>query len=233
MGNGVGLQINAIGQAYFPTTLIPSHTLHLNEFIHVPSITKNLLFVSKFAADTNVFFEFHAVNCFVKSQVNKQVLLKGSLGADGLYSFHHLPLLKDPTCLTSSSMVVASSSATNKSSSVVASDIESVHSLVSLPLHKNKAVSNTNRFVASFVSSSTSPNVWHHRLGYANSKSVKTILNLCNSSYNNAKLSEFCDSCCMGKSHKLHASMKNIEYATPFELIHTDLWGPEHHISNC
>jgi hypothetical protein len=63
--------------------------LHLKELLHVPAITKNLLPVSKFGADNDVFFEFHALDCYVKSQVDKQVILKGSLGADGLYSFHH------------------------------------------------------------------------------------------------------------------------------------------------
>jgi histone deacetylase 1/2 len=226
IGNGAGLNINSIGQASFSSKYSPNRILHLKELLHVPAITKNLLSVSKFAADNDVFFEFHALDCYVKSQVDKQVILKGSLGADGLYSFHHLPLLKDPMCLTGSAMPFSAQSATNKSSSTVTSDIESVHSSVSLPLSKNKAV-------ASFTASSSESNVWHHRLGHANTKSVKSILQLCNISYNNAKLSEFCDSCCIGKSHKLHAPSTDTVYTTPFELLHTDLWGPAHTPSHC
>jgi histone deacetylase 1/2 len=56
---------------------------------------------------------------------------------------------------------------------------------------------------------------------------------LCNISYNNAQLSEFCDSCCIGKSHKLQAPTTNTVYTTPFELIHTDLWGSAHTPSHC
>jgi histone deacetylase 1/2 len=226
MGNGVGLQIQSIGSASFQANKPFSHTLHLKELLHDPEITKNLLSVSKFAADNHVFFEFHAVDCYVKSQVNNQVLLKGSLGKDGLYCFHHLPLLKGPTCLTNSTVLCSTSSATNKSSSNVASDIESVHSLESVLLPSNKVV-------ASFVASSSSPNVWHHRLGHANSNSIKTILQLCKVSYNNTKFSDFCDSCCVGKSHRLHAPLTTTVYTTPFELIHTDLWGPAHTLSHC
>jgi hypothetical protein len=122
--------------------------LHLKELLHVPAITKNLLPVSKFGADNDVFFEFHALDCYVKSQVDKQVILKGSLGADGLYSFHHQPLLKDPMCLTSFALSLLAQSATNKSPSAATSDIESVHSSMSLPLSKNKDV-------ASFTNSSS------------------------------------------------------------------------------
>jgi histone deacetylase 1/2 len=99
IGNGVGLNIHVVGQASFKSSLAPSKSLYLKHILHVPTITKNLLSVSKFANDNNVYFEFHAVDCFVKSQVNHQVLLKGSLGAYGLYSFHHLPLTKGPSAL--------------------------------------------------------------------------------------------------------------------------------------
>ena len=52
----------------------------------VPSITKNLLSVSKFAKDNNVFFEFHFDACFVKDQDSQVVLLTEKV-KDGLYSF--------------------------------------------------------------------------------------------------------------------------------------------------
>ena len=40
----------------------------------------------------NVFFEFHANNCFVKSQVSKEVLLEGFMGTSGLYCFSTQPV---------------------------------------------------------------------------------------------------------------------------------------------
>ncbi|PON68903.1 hypothetical protein PanWU01x14_092200 [Parasponia andersonii] len=65
MGNGIGLSIQHIGSSNFPSQF---HTkmLSLNDLLHVPLITKNLISVSKFAKDNKVFFEFHPTICFVK-----------------------------------------------------------------------------------------------------------------------------------------------------------------------
>lgn len=54
-------------------------SLFLSQPLHVPSITKNLIIVSKFALDNCVFFEFHLNHCLVKSQVSNEILLQGSL----------------------------------------------------------------------------------------------------------------------------------------------------------
>lgn len=35
-----------------------------------------------------------------------------------------------------------------------------------------------------------------------------------------------CKSCCLGKSHRLPAPASYTAYTQPFELIHSDLWGP-------
>ena len=48
--------------------------------------------VSRFAKDNNVYFEFHSSVCFVKSQVDHSILLRGYLGRDGLYQFPLPPL---------------------------------------------------------------------------------------------------------------------------------------------
>ena len=55
LGNGMGLQISHIGCSFFST---PDHrkSLILDQLLHVPQITKNLLSVSKFCADNNAFF---------------------------------------------------------------------------------------------------------------------------------------------------------------------------------
>jgi histone deacetylase 1/2 len=226
IGNGVGLNISSIGHASFKSKLAPNHNLYLNQLLLVPSITINLLSVSKFALDNNVYFEFHAAHCFVKSQVNNQVLLKGSLGADGLYCFPHLPLTKGPTCLAS---VTQSSTASlpNKDQQVHNSDIGSADTLAF-----NKVSCNVSKHSISSTFSSQTAKLWHQRLGHANSKVLHNVLHLCNIAFNN-KNSDFCDSCCMGKSHKIHAPLTDTVYKNPFELIHTDLWGPAHHVSNC
>lgn len=67
MGNGQGLSIHSIGSTKISSRFDPSITLTLNNLLHVPSITKNLMYVSKFAKDNGVFFEFHPLTCFVKS----------------------------------------------------------------------------------------------------------------------------------------------------------------------
>lgn len=70
--------------------------MSLNNLLHAPGIARNLIFVSKFAKDNNVFFVFHCNYCFVKSQASKEVLLEGFLDAGGLYYFHNLPMDSSP-----------------------------------------------------------------------------------------------------------------------------------------
>jgi len=55
IGNNTGLSIKNIGFATY-TTPIFSTKFSLTHFLHMPSIFKNLLSVSKFARDNHVFF---------------------------------------------------------------------------------------------------------------------------------------------------------------------------------
>lgn len=80
----IGLPIHHIGHNSFFSN---SRVLHLKILLHVPSITKNLISVSQFCSDNNVFFEFHSTACFVKDQATKRVLLEGAVDG-GLYKFH-------------------------------------------------------------------------------------------------------------------------------------------------
>lgn len=59
MGNGQGLAINSIDSSLITSPFSPNVKLSLNNLLHVPAITMNLISVSKFAKDNNVFFEFH------------------------------------------------------------------------------------------------------------------------------------------------------------------------------
>ena len=61
-------------------------TLSLHNLLHVPSINKNLVSVSQFAKDNNVYFEFFPNHCFVKNQDTKEIILQGKV-KDGLYVF--------------------------------------------------------------------------------------------------------------------------------------------------
>jgi len=86
--NGQGLHVYLSGFAMFSSSPNPRVPLYLKNLLHVPSINKNLVSVSKFASDN--YFEFYPSIYSVKSQVDNSVILTGYLGFDGLYIF---PLL--------------------------------------------------------------------------------------------------------------------------------------------
>jgi histone deacetylase 1/2 len=88
------LPISSAGSSTFQSPLYPQHSLTLHNLLLVPSITKNLLSVSQFCKDNNVYFIFSANSCVVKSQASDAVLLKGQVGSDGLYEFPAMSLDK-------------------------------------------------------------------------------------------------------------------------------------------
>ncbi|KAL6335516.1 hypothetical protein AAG906_030644 [Vitis piasezkii] len=83
IGDGNSLPILHTGTKSF---FFPSKTFSLNQVLHVPHLSTNLISVSKFCTDNVVFFEFHSSYFFVKDQVTKKILLKGWL-RDDLYEF--------------------------------------------------------------------------------------------------------------------------------------------------
>ena len=86
VGNGKKLPILHIGSKFFLSTF---RNFHLKKVYHVSHLTTNLISVSKFCTNDNVFFEFHPKLFLVKDQVLRQVLLQGQL-KNGLYEFPHL-----------------------------------------------------------------------------------------------------------------------------------------------
>lgn len=89
--NGACLLISHFGHSSFKTST--NHVLYLNNLLHVPKITKNLISVSQFAKDNYVFFEFRPSFCCVKDRLTGKVLLKGTLH-EGLYQFNFLLILQ-------------------------------------------------------------------------------------------------------------------------------------------
>lgn len=63
IGNGKGLNIKHVSFGQFTTKDI---TLAMNTILHFLHIAKNLMSVSQFTCDNNVYFEFHANSCCVK-----------------------------------------------------------------------------------------------------------------------------------------------------------------------
>ncbi|MGR2462420.1 hypothetical protein ACUX4R_26465, partial [Salmonella enterica] len=134
VGNGQGLPIQSIGSALLPSSFNPTASLILKKLLVVPSITKNLVSVSRFARDNNVFFSFHANHCCVRHQDTYELLLTGAVGDDGLYYFDgpltkassqpavnvsSLSSLHSQSLSRSSQACLASKSAENKATSAI------------------------------------------------------------------------------------------------------------------
>lgn len=76
-GNGKQLEIIATGSSKLKS-------LNLHDILYGPNITKNILSVSKLAADNNILVEFDKNCCFVKDKLTGKTVLKGII-KDGLY----------------------------------------------------------------------------------------------------------------------------------------------------
>lgn len=61
--------------------------LFLHNLLRVPKIKKNLISVSQFANDNNVYFEFYPKYCLVRDMLTKNILLQGN-SENGLYKFN-------------------------------------------------------------------------------------------------------------------------------------------------
>ena len=135
IGNGQGLHINGSGSSSFLSPINSHVCFRLNNLLHVPSITKNLLSVSKFAKDNYVFFEFHPHHCLVKSQGTHETLLQGVVGVDGLYSFPNLNLQESFVLLSSAAKSPSSSADLSSRSRVVfnSSDVNKVSNVSLTP----------------------------------------------------------------------------------------------------
>jgi transposase InsO family protein len=81
VGNGNGLQISNTGSSF----LITPHTkLSLNDILHCPNASSNLLSIQKFCKDNNCYFKLTSSHFVVKDMLTKAVLLQGPSRA-GLY----------------------------------------------------------------------------------------------------------------------------------------------------
>ena len=92
IGNGLGLTVKHIVSTHLST---PTFSFLLNDVLHVPYITKNLIYVHKFTTDTNTLIEFNPTHFIVKDRTIGKVLLC-RLSKDGLYlfpsTFNKIPL---------------------------------------------------------------------------------------------------------------------------------------------
>jgi hypothetical protein len=72
--NGAGMDISHVGKTIVHTQC---RNLNLENILHVPSATKNLISVHRLTTDNNVFLEFHPNFFLIKDRDTKITLLKG------------------------------------------------------------------------------------------------------------------------------------------------------------
>ncbi|KAL5772666.1 hypothetical protein ACOSQ2_012590 [Xanthoceras sorbifolium] len=188
MGNEAGLPITSTS---FNTFDVNKHTFYLKKILHIPHIKKNLLSVSKFVKDNQVFLEFHPRYCLVKDQCSRKVLLHGVL-RNRLYVFD-LPLHSSPHISHAS----ASQSSTTPFHSMSSSK-NVVQPSVSFSTNKCAYIG-----VNSAVEATASNlQLWHKRLGHPSLHVVQTIFTQCNINFPLKNTPLFCDACQLEKSHK-------------------------------
>jgi hypothetical protein len=68
------MNISHIGHSKFAH---PHGSFDLNNILHVPKASKNLLSVHRFTLDNHVFIEFHPFFFLIKDQETRRVLFRG------------------------------------------------------------------------------------------------------------------------------------------------------------
>jgi hypothetical protein len=80
--SGLDMLIRHIGQSTIHSC---NRNLILKDILHVPTASKNLVYVHKFTRDKNSFFEIHLWHFSLKDRDTKKLLLEGKC-RNGLYS---------------------------------------------------------------------------------------------------------------------------------------------------
>lgn len=180
-----------------------NYVSNLTDILQMPSIIKNLISVSMLSRDNNFYYKFHYNKCFIKYQASNVVLLEGFLDENDLYCFTILGLEPSRNFLSHKSQ----------------SSCPTVNHTLDFHVH--------NKFQS--INIVVSPNVWsiwHAKLGHSNPRALKSISQLCNIPISNKNVTNFWNSCCVGKSHKLFDPLPTTNYTQFFEQVHSDLWGP-------
>lgn len=195
ISNGSGLFIQNISYSHFRSKYDSTRQLNLNNLLHVPHITKNLLSVFKFAKDNDIFFKFHPHYCFLKDLNTKDIFLEGT--TKGCHYVPNLGLKDGKTNHAKTSITNLSSSSLTTNKTI---QVDYVH-CNELPLMNRKA-----KCLEPFAFTScivVDAKIWHLRLGHSSFKIVQTILNRCNLPISNMQELDFlCQACQHGKSHE-------------------------------
>ncbi|KAH9782586.1 hypothetical protein KPL71_008966 [Citrus sinensis] len=228
IGNGQGLTITHVGNASLRLSGSKTTCILLKDILLVPSITKNLLSISKLTSDNNISIEFCVNVCFVKDKMKGQVLLQG-LSEKGLYKLQLKPSSPNTQSHESHMSVV---------------HLNKPLSMLSFVNRNNQTSNKCDSFAKAcfnFVSSNCTQAVdqltlLHRKFGHPNLNVLIHLLKF----YNCAKVSlqslknsshNVCEACQLGKSHRLHFATTDTTTTHVLELIHTNLWGPSPFLS--
>ena len=215
LGDGSKLLITQIRHITLPT----SRSFHLKNVLMVPSITKNLISISKFTIENDVIMGFDSTYYYIKDKQSRKIRLQGVL-KDGLYQLHLSPPLSTP---------LSSSSKSNKDHynvSTMHSDASSLHSVL------NSVPSPTCRIVGCESSSNSDYGnscntrlltLWHSRLGHPNKVVLNKILAQLNIKVSPCTQMNFCDAFQYGKMHQASFPSTPLHTTAPFQIIHSDV----------
>ena len=96
------------------------------------------------------------------------------------------------------------------------------------PIYPYKAIALlSNKLCNSIKLSSSSWSLCHNRLGHPSAQTLRILLiNNGLSCNNSANFVNSCILCLHGKMHRLPFPSSRFVATSPFELVHTNLWGP-------
>ncbi|KAL5843514.1 hypothetical protein ACOSQ4_009472 [Xanthoceras sorbifolium] len=181
VGDGSRLVIFDIDDSKVASHTMPTHQEKLNHILHVPSITNNLLSISKITKDNDALAVFDL----------------GTPGATQLQShicYKHL----SHNVVHNASNVIANS-CNNRDTRLYSTDEPcNVFSAV-LAAKNNQAI-------------------WHAKLGHPAPIILQKVLHALHFPYN-VNAPSFCDSCKLGKLHKLPFTRSEIRATSPLQLI--------------
>lgn len=69
-------------------------------------------------------------------------------------------------------------------------------------------------------------NGWHKRLAHPHEQLLRRLVSIFNLPVSTNNFPNVCDSCQLGKSHRLHLPVSHVTSLKPFELVYYDVWGP-------
>ncbi|TXG69141.1 hypothetical protein EZV62_004076 [Acer yangbiense] len=120
-----------------------------------------------------------------------------------------------------------------KSVSLASSDVNTKHCTAFTNNARTSILSSTgelNKFDV-LMAARTNSVLWHAKLGHPAPLILKRVLQTLHFPFN-VNSPHFCDSCKLGKLHRLPYKRNDITAKVPLELIYSDIWGPAPILSN-